>query len=693
MRTSMSSTIRVPTPEEVTSWIFSLGPRLRAYVREPEHQVMWGVILLGAALRFSHLDLIPLRAEQVEHLQTALVLMGREQPLNVPSLSTTSDVLPMFHYLLSIPLLMGRDPRLISAFIVLLNMAAIGGFYRLVRRHYGVRVSFLATVFFSSAPWAVIFARRISCEGLLIPLAVLLFQGCVMALLDAEPLGWSLAAITLGVMLYTTLLSLPLIFAFIVLIAMYHRRVQWSYLLFGICLALLIFTPYLYEQNLSRFADFRSLLQRLSIRTSVPPAQPALRAATSIHSGQQLSELVAPSQKAFQLTSPLFLRIAQLEGVLFLLTLPGTVFLALHAWGHWKRGEDHAKYVLPAVFLWGSLLATGLQPHPVESRHLTMLYPWGFLAMGLLIDSATSVCTPQHLGSLGWSFALRLGTYTLFLLLILWNAYAVIYLYDFLPRHDTEEAFGIPYRFWKQTAQLIQREATAVGGDQIWIITQRDNPRQVPIAEALPYLTKSRLEMVTLSQQDQPSAPLPAERPGIYLFTDPAPLVEDTVEELGGQKCGAILFPSEQSLWLEIVEEKTVQELLSTIQERGDWTFDAGLQLIGYNWDGKDALLSTYWTFSAPPPLAQRREHLLQTCLQKEGEKVACCSGFGLNERYWEEGLVLKQWYTFSLSGNRPPEEYELWMEIQQSRTASGMTEARYIQPYQAYLGTVFPTE
>lgn len=689
MRPSMSSTIRVPTPEEITSWVASLGPRLRAYVREPEHQVMWGIILLGAVLRLAHLDLMPFRAEHLEHLETTLAVMGRNQPLNTPPLSATSDVLPMFHYLLSIPLLLGRDPRLASAFIGLLNVAAIGGFYRLARRYYGVRASALATVLFSTAPWAVIFARRISPEGLIIPLAVLLLQGCVMALLDSEPLGWSLTVIILGIMLYTTLLTLPLVFAFVMLIAVYRRRVKWSYLLFGICLTLLIFTPYLYEQNLSRFSDLYLHLERLLMRTDVLSAQRGVYMASWLHSGQQLSDLIAPSQKAFLLTSPVFLHMAQLEGLLFLLTLPGTVLMAIHAWSHWKRGEDHAKYVIPAVFLWGSLLAIGLQPAPLTPRALVILCPWGFLAMGLLIDRGLDKYIPKGQDSFGWSLGLCMGIHILFLLFILWNAYAVTYLYRFLPHHDTEEAYGVPYRFWQQTASLVHREAKAVGGDQVWIIAQGDNPRQVPVAKTLSYLSMSCLKVVTLSQNKHPSAPLPAGRPGIYLFTDQAPLVKDTVQQLGGQKRGAILFPSEQRFWLEITEKKSVKDLLGTIQERGKWTFDIGPQLVGYDWNGQKAILSTYWTFPALSPSAQRGEHRLQTCLQKEGEEISCCSGFGLPERYWEEGLVLKKWCTFSLSENIPPGEYELWVEIQQSHAPSGVKRVRYIQPYQAHLGTV----
>ncbi|MEA3406928.1 MAG: glycosyltransferase family 39 protein [Chloroflexota bacterium] len=688
MQTPTPTAIRVPTPQEITSWVSSLPPRLRAYVKAPEHQVMWGIILLGAVLRLAHLDLIELRGDHVEHLQTALTLLGQEQPGGAQALSTASDALPMFHYLLGIPLLVGRDPRLVSAFVALLNVAAIGGFYSLVRRYYGVRVSVLASALFSAAPWAVIFSRRISCEAFMVPLTVLLLQGCTMALLDAEPLGWSLAAISLGVMLYTTLLPLPLIFALIVLIVVYSRRVQWSYLLFGTCLALLILVPYLYEQNLARFADLRSHMQRLLMKTDVLSARRGLRVATWLHSGQQLSTLVAPSQAAFRLTSPLFRRVAELEGALFLLALPGPVVLAIHTWGHWREEEDPAKYTIPAIFLWGTLLATGLQPGPLKPRCLAILYPWGFLAMGLVVDRGVRLCTTRRRGSLWWTSGLRLAIYTFYLLLILWNAYAVVYLYNFLPHHNTKEAYGIPYRVWRQTVDLARREAAEVGGDQVWVITQSENAPLVPVREVLSYLMPPNPKGVFLPQDERPSMLLPAGRPGVYLFTDPASRVEATVQQLKGKARGTVLLPGGDSFRLEIVEEKTVEEMVAAIQERGAWTFDGGPQLIGYDWSAQDTTLISYWTF--PTPSLQRAEHQLHTCLQsKEGEKITCCSGFGLDQPYWQEGLVLKQWCTFPLSENPPPGEYELLMEMEQSHASSEVTEPRYIQPYQARLGTV----
>ncbi|MGM0401458.1 MAG: hypothetical protein ACQEQT_09185, partial [Chloroflexota bacterium] len=447
----------------------------------------------------------------------------------------------------------------------------------------------------------------------------------------------------------------------------------------------------LHEQNLARFTDLRPHLQRLLMRTDTLSAQRGLYVATWLHSGQELSRLVAPSDTAFQLISSPFLHIAQLEGLLFLLSLPSMAALTIHAWGHWKNGEDHARYAIPAVFLWGSLLATGLQPGPLEPRCLVILYPWGFLAMGLLIDRGVSLCTGQRLNGFWWTLGLRLGLYLLCLLFILWNAYAIAYLYDFLPRHDTGEAYGIPYRFWKQAANLVCREVRETGGDQAWIIT-KENSAKAPVAGPLSYLTGSRLKTVFLSQDECPSVPLPAGRPGIYLFTHPAPLAEDTVQKLGAAERGAVLLPNGHRLRLKVVEAKGVQDILETIQERNAWTSDAGPQLIGYEWNSQSTALITYWTFSSLPLPEQRKERQLYTCLQAQaatGERttwIACCNGLGLDERDWEEGLVLKQWRP--LPGDAPSGEYKLLMEIQLSHAPPG-TEAHYIQPYQTQLGTV----
>jgi hypothetical protein len=170
--------------------------------------------------------------------------------------------------------------------------------------------------------------------------------------------------------------------------------------------------------------------------------------------------------------------------------------------------------------------------------------------------------------------------------------------------------------------------------------------------------------------------------------------VEGTVQQLGAQKRGVVRFPNGRKLLLKVVEEKEVKESVGDVRERGDWSFGSGLQLIGYDWSTRNATLSTYWTFPAPAPTGRIGEHQLQTCLQTaDGRRIACCSGFGLEERYWQQGLVLKQWCRFSMSGNPPPGEYELLMEMRQSHAPSEATEAGYIQPYRAHLGTVSVVE
>ena len=133
---------------------------LRAYLRDPEHVAFWGIILLAAALRLAQLDLVEFKGDEAAHLlRAAEVAEQHHLPLVGSQASIGIAKPPMMSLLMALPLLLGRDPRLASAFIALLNVAAVAGCYLFARRYYGLRVGILAATLFAANPWAIVLSR------------------------------------------------------------------------------------------------------------------------------------------------------------------------------------------------------------------------------------------------------------------------------------------------------------------------------------------------------------------------------------------------------------------------------------------------------------------------------------------------------------------------------------------------------
>ena len=689
--------VRVPEPQEILAWIQSLPIRLKGYFRQPEHQVMWGIILLAAVLRLTYLDLIPLGMGEAQHLlQGVGIARGVQFPLiGVRSPQGIAHP-PLMGYLMGIPLLLGRDPRVATAFIALLNVVAIAYFYRLVRRHYGLSVAVLSATLFAAAPWAVVISRRIAYEGILIPFAVWWFNSLHLALAERNPWGWVAACVILGLMLCTTFLALPLVFVFIILMLIYHPRVSWLHIVASICLIAIVFMPYLYYQNVHHLEDIRILLERIKDNAADSTLHiHAVRFATWIHSGQHLVRLAGPESKAFHLGESLFNQLSRLSGFIFLLSLPTAAVLAIRTWGHWKERQDTFKYVVVAIWLWVPLLIVFVQPGVLEPRSLAILYPVGFLAMGLLLDKVLGLPRTRFLQRSWWAPFLRLGLWLICLLLVVWSAGQVIYLWGFVAEHDVSDGYGVPYRFWRRTVKLVRREVKEAGTDQVWVITQGADIISEESPMLLHYLLDPQVKTVFLGQGGSESALLPAARPGVYLLTRSSPLTEDMIHQLRGENRGLVLFPDRQTrARVKVVEAQSVDEMLGLIRTRGLWALDSGLRLVGYDWPddarpGQVVTFATYWTFlGVPPEERQSRHSLFSHLFTFDGVSVAQCEGFGLPERHWAEGLLLKQWCQMRLPANVPGGDYDLLIGMDR---LSDLYRHRYIDDQGHPLGDAIP--
>jgi hypothetical protein len=418
-------------------------------------------------------------------------------------LETPAGILPppLLSYLLAVPLLVGRDPRIVAGMVALLNVGALLDLYRLVRRHYGTyveggsrgwdirapedansgrRVALLTLGLMVVAPWPVLLARDTGPAGWLLPLSIFWMHALFVALVERKPWGWVACCVLLAAMLYLDLAALPLAALTMLLMILYPRRVRWLEVAIGLCLGAVLFLPYLYYQNLHRLLDLR-LLARAMVRGAgdLQRHTQTLRALVAALSGQGLEGLVAPSGEAFLLGDmargteasaiALLLRGApnalnRLQGWLILLSIPTVSVLAVHAWSRWRERQDSYKYAVLALWLWLPLLApfflagaTGAQG--LTPAALAVFLPAGFVALAIMLDRLLHFFERSILARHWWAPVWRLLMLGLCLILILWGAYQTTYFHGFVAEHDVSAGYGTPYRYWRRTANLVRRVA------------------------------------------------------------------------------------------------------------------------------------------------------------------------------------------------------------------------------------------
>jgi 4-amino-4-deoxy-L-arabinose transferase-like glycosyltransferase len=661
----------VPEPSVIWAWLRARWRAVSLALRQPEVRVMWGVVLLAAVLRLSALDLIEFKADEANHLVRGLEIVeqGRLPLVGSPS-SFGPAKPPMMTYLMALPLALGRDPRYAAAFIALLNVAAVGGTYAVARRYYGARVALIAALLFAVNPWAVVLSRKVFTADLLAPMAVLLFSGLLAAVVDRRPWGWVLSAVALALMLLTTFSPAPLVVVLAIVVAAYWRRVRWPYLLLGVLLAVVLASPYLYYLNLTRLKDVRDAVQQLLESSGATagrgPSLLPLDLATRLHSGGGIEALGGQASADLAAALGMTRYPARVFGAVFIVSLPLMLALALRAWAHWREGQDPAIYVVPALWLWVPLLLLALWDGRVAQHYLVILYPIGFVAMGLTVDRLLAAV--QSSSRRGWSVSLCLSGAAWAFLLVLagLQAYGVMTLYRFVASHDTTGGHGVPLLTWQRTADMVRREMRAAGADQVWVLGNGVDPGFETEPAVLNYLLSPDVRVAFLGQGGHEALLLPAERPGLYLITRSADRAVQALEEMGGEVRGLVTLPEERAATrVMAIPQRSAAEVLSHIPNRGLWKLDTGMHLLGYEWPlsaqpGQRITLAAYWALLDVPPEARAHQHSLFNHLMAGDRRVAQVDGLGLPERSWQDGLVLLQWFEMELPQDLEGGEYTL---------------------------------
>jgi len=625
--------------------------------------------LLAGVLRLSHLDLIEFKADEANHLLRGLEVLQLRLPLIGSQASVGIAKPPMMSLLMAIPLLFGRDPRIASAFITLLNVFAVAGCYFVACRYYNQRVAIIAATLFAVNPWAVVLSRKVFTADLLAPFLVLHLYGLHAAIVDGKPWGWLVAVLALGIALSVTFSPLSLVFELLLLVILYRRRVSWRHLLIGTLLVLLLFAPYLYAQA-KHVEEIKVLLHSAAQGgPTIGATTRALEYAICLHSGGNLGALAGAS---FPLFRPAHIWLRHLNGLaawLFVLSLPAIVALGLYVRFRRKDGEQTAKYTITASWLLVSLAVVCLQSVASDMHYLVILYPAGFLAMALAVDWLWKALGARVAGRLAWVRLLRLVVGGILLGIITWQAYTVFYLYRFVAHEDTTGGYDVPLRYWQNISSLARREAASAGVRAVWIVTEGTDISYEEIPIILNYLLEPDIEAVFLGQGGNDSLLLPVDTPAVYLFTRPlSERIERGVVQLGGQEKGSIPLPDGHTLARVIAAPAhSRSEIAAQVSQlTPSRALDSGLLLLGYQLPdtaqpGDTVSLATYWAFEDIPAAERDVGHnLFNYLLDADGKKVAERDGFGLPERYWREGLVLVQWFDLNLPPEMPAGDHTL---------------------------------
>ena len=628
------------------------------------------LLLVGLVLRLIYLDTIPLGSRQIAVLECARETAALHPPAGI-TLEGDALVPPLTSRVLALAQLLGPDPRLASALLSLLTVACLALCYRCWRRQLGRLAAFLLLGLACIAPWGVSSSRVIAPESLLYPLGALWLSALLEGVSGRRPWAWTAAGALWGLMLATSLHAIALAVALLLIIALQRKRVSFSHLLLGLCLAALAFTPYALAQNQRRWVDVVAFLRASEAENRLGLVRSALRSLSGLASQ---SETVATGAD-YWLLAPLALTVWRVSQGLLLLSAATALLRMIGSWGRWREREDVAPLFTVLLTTVTPCLVAWLRGQPLASADRSLLLVPTLAAVALGVDYAQSHIRAysSRLGGWLWQFG-PLALVGLCFLLLTWQAVSVVSLEGWRADQPTQQSQGTPYRYWRRTSAMVGRISGELQQPEAWVVAERQTLDRSGMETVLPYLLPEDITLVSASSERGMAIPLPAEQSLLYLLVGSTGRGAEMLTRLGDEEMGIVVFPDErQNVSLRYVEAWPAEELLATIPRRIEATMVSGLELVGADVplaltetpDTPSALaLATYWTFHRVPAISRYRGHALYTVLSSGADiKSGQWHSLDVPEDRWEDGLLVVQLHQLAVPAGLDPGLYRLALQ------------------------------
>lgn len=205
-----------------------------------------GILLLAAAVRLALPGLTEFKADEGRLLTAALRMSDGEFAFRGISSSVGFPNAPMSVWIYSIPLLIWQHPYAATLFTGLLSVIAVAGIYWLGRRYWGVSAATVAALMLAVSPWAILFSRKIWAQNLLPVFGVGWAISAVLTFVEGRSryIIFHLLFLAIAVQIHPAAIGLaPATLLFLVV---FHRRVDWRFLIIGGLLSMLTAAPFLW---------------------------------------------------------------------------------------------------------------------------------------------------------------------------------------------------------------------------------------------------------------------------------------------------------------------------------------------------------------------------------------------------------------------------------------------------------------
>jgi hypothetical protein len=431
---------------------------------------MLGIGALAGWLRLRDLDLVEFKLDEATAVNLARRLLDGDFLTVGLRSSVGAYNPPLFVYLTAVPLALRDDPLAATAFVGVLAVAAVTLTYIVLRPRFGALVALGAAGLFATAPWSVLYGRKLWGQSVLPVVAAALLWGMFTVLERPRSRAVVFIPILLCLAFQLNFSALALVIPAAVLLLYRAREVAWPAFAVGVGVAVLLLAPWLYHQVTNGFADVSSLLSGAPDEGEGPGPVEAVRESVGLVGTGDWEYVAAGSLPAFVTDAGAAWRVARgasmVAATLFVLGLVTCALCVVRnvrtrrRWPWLALSPGGASRALLLVWLAGVWLtipaADRLYPH-----YLIVTFPVSFavlaLALSDLAGAVPRVRQPATIGAIVVLVVVSAG-YTAFTLSF------HRFLDDF---GGTAGDYGVVYRDKADLASVLQTRGLRVADEPV----------------------------------------------------------------------------------------------------------------------------------------------------------------------------------------------------------------------------------
>jgi 4-amino-4-deoxy-L-arabinose transferase-like glycosyltransferase len=609
------------------------------------------IVAVAAVTRLTYLDLAEFKDDESRVAGIAVAfLKGQLLPLiGIPS-SVGVNNPPAFVYLMAIPLAISRDPAIATGFIGLLGVGAVLLCYRFCDEHFDRRTAQVASLLFASAPWAIIFSRKMQAQDV-VPFFGMLWIGSIFQLVRGRGRAHVLGVgLWLSVLIQLHLASLALIPLTALALAFYWWRVErwqvpWRWVGGALALVVVLWLPFLVFQLTHGLADLHAVLRVLR-----QPAEVSFDDFQTVIDMASLNAFVGLTGNGAPRYVSETINFDGLYGVERILLLASVGFVVARLL--WSRGRAAGDWRYVFLLLWLVTPPLFFVHHssPLYPHYFLTVFPAQFIAMGLLVSFGARWLAQRLPPAVPVAACVALvGT------LVGSQVYGLITMLDFVGRESTLGAHGVPLRERELAIDRVVASAASSAKPAYVASSGQDYP------SAFEYLATDRVPLKVFDDRDTFVTPADDGTPTTYLTSDPnQPAAKLLREHFGryfastvpypGMKEGFDLYRLPPDAGGQLLQQAELQPL--------DRTLANGMHLIGYELDpsgtaGQPVHLGIYWQVLALPPPGEDYSFFTHL-VDDQGKTWGHDDDLGYPPTFWRLGDLVVTWFTLDTTAQLP---------------------------------------